>query len=78
MPVSRPGLRHRHEAGDGLHECIHGRGRVIPGHRVVQGFPQAFNLVHPGMPGRLEQQAHSWMVDQLRIPVKMNTDSGGM
>ena len=37
---------------------------MVPGHGVVQGFPEALNPVHPGMPGRLEHQAHPWMLDQ--------------
>ena len=64
MPVSRPGLRHRHKLRDCPHQCVHGRKRMIPGHGVVQGFPEALIPVHPGMPGGLEQQAHPWMVGQ--------------
>lgn len=78
MLVSRPGLRHRHEAGDGLHECIHGHRRVIMGHRVVQDFPRPFNPVHPGMRSRLELRSRRWgVISRGRVrPILLRRYSG--
>ena len=55
MVVSREGLRNFEKASHGKHELVEGFVAMVSRDSVVQGFPQTFDGVDPGMIGRLEQ-----------------------